>query len=153
MGAPRARQLAAEYSLAAARAASRAAGPEQAVRFYRWAIEAGADDPAVRVELGEALVLSGQLAAARDILRALARDRLSAGDGELAARAVLAMGGGIGGFEVDVLDVEQASLLNAALQLLPEGDSAVQAATLARLAIGIARYRPGQSAEHRAGSC
>ena len=52
-------------------------------------------------------MLAGQLAAARDILRALARERLAAGDGELAARAVLAMGGGIGGFEVDVLDVDR----------------------------------------------
>ena len=45
------------------------------------------------------------------------------------------MGGGVGGFEVDLLDVGQAPLLEDALRLLPARDSALRAAVLARLSI------------------
>ena len=62
--------------------------------------------------------------------------------------AVLAMGGGFGGFEVDMFDVEQAPFLEDALRLLPDQDSALRAAVLARLSvIGTATA----SADERAG--
>ena len=48
------------------------------------------------------------------------------------------MGGGVGGFEVDVFDFEQESLLKDALRLLPDQDSALRAAVLARLSVASA---------------
>ncbi|HEY3513397.1 AAA family ATPase [Kribbella sp. NPDC051137] len=116
-----------EFALVAARAAQRQSGYEQAVRFYRWA---DLDDPVVRLELGAAQVLAGELAAGRDTLRAVAR---TTEDPELVARAVLAMGGGVGGFEVDLGDEEQTALLERVVPLLPDGAS--KAAAVARLAL------------------
>jgi hypothetical protein len=132
-------ELAREHALSAARIAVRRSGYEQAVRFYQWAIE-GDGAPELRVEYGEALVLAGQMGEGRAQLRLVAHDAIAVEDGELAARAVLAMGGA-GGFEVDLFDSEQTALLDAALMLLPEGDSAVKAAALARLALGRAHGR------------
>jgi hypothetical protein len=48
------------------------------------------------------------------------------------------MGGGVCGFEVDVLDFEQESLLKGALRLLTDQDSALRAAVLARLSVASA---------------
>lgn len=121
----------------AARAAMRRAGYEQAVRLYRWALDAPVDDERlIRLELGEAQVLAGEMSAGRAALRQVARDCVAAGDGETAARAVLAMGGGAGGFEVDLFDVEQHALVEHALALLPDGDSVIKATALARSALG-----------------
>ncbi|MFF0270411.1 ATP-binding protein [Kribbella sp. NPDC004536] len=117
-----------EFALVAARAARDQSGYEQAVRFYGWA---DLDDPVVRVELGAAQVLAGELTAGRDTLRAVAR---TAGDPETVARAVLAMGGGVGGFEVDLGDEESTALLERVVPQLP--DDALKAAALARLSLG-----------------
>ena len=65
----------------------------------------------------------------------VAQKARDAGDAEELARAVLAMGGGVGGFEVDMFDVGQSPLLEDALRLLPDRDSALRAAVLARLSI------------------
>ena len=93
-------------------------------------------------------MLAGQIGAGRDTLRAVAQKARDAADGEELARAVLAMGGGVGGFEVDMFDVEQAPLLEDALRLLPDQDSALRAAVLARLSVvGTATA----SADERAG--
>jgi len=138
-------ELAREHALSAARVAVRRSGYEQAARFYEWALD-GIDSPAVRVEYGETLMLAGQMNEGRDVLRRVAHDALAIDDGELAARAVLAMGGA-GGFEVDLFDTDQTALLDAAFALLPEGDSAVKAATLARL--GLARAHGRLDAESR----
>ncbi len=121
---------------------------EQAVGHYGMALELGVGDLTVRRRLGETQVMAGQIGVGRDTLRRVAREARAAGAAEELARAVLAMGGGVGGFEVDLLDVEQAPLLEDALQLLPAPDSALRAAVLARLSIvgtGTA------SADHRAG--
>ena len=48
------------------------------------------------------------------------------------------MGGGIGGFEVDVFDREQAGFVQDAVRLLPDSDSGLRAAVLARLSIASA---------------
>ena len=143
VGHPNGDQLAAEYSLTAAREAMRRGGYEQAVRFFEWAAD-GLADHDVRLELAEAQVLAGQLVAGRAALRELARERLAEQDGETAARALLAMGGGPGGFEVDLADAEQATLLERALPLLEE--SATKAATLARLALVQAHGRMDDAA-------
>ena len=57
--------------------------------------------------------------------------------GDDLARAVLAMGGGVGGFEVEVGDASQQRFLEQALRLLPEVDSALRALVLARLSVTI----------------
>ncbi|GAA1119536.1 hypothetical protein GCM10009630_16690 [Kribbella jejuensis] len=128
-----------EFALVAARAARDQSGYEQAVRFYGWA---ELDDPVVQVELGAAQVLAGELTAGRDTLRAVAR---TAGDPETVARAVLAMGGGVGGFEVDLGDEESTALLGQAVPQLPDG--ALKAAAVARLALG--RLQTDQGDEPR----
>ncbi|MGW7686052.1 ATP-binding protein [Kribbella sp. NPDC054772] len=132
VGQPDAAERSREFALVAARAAQRQSGYEQAVRFYRWA---DLDNPVVQLELGAAQVLAGELATGRDTLRAVARAAAADGDAETVARAVLAMGGGVGGFEVDLSDGEQTALLADAVPLLPDG--ALKAATIARLALGL----------------
>ena len=77
---------------------------EQAVGHYRMALELGAGSLGVRRRLGEAQVQSGHISAGRDTLRLVARKASEAEAAEKLALAVLAMGGGIGGFEVDVFD-------------------------------------------------
>jgi hypothetical protein len=143
VGYPDSVRLAAEHALPAAQDAMRAGGYEQAVRYFRWAAEGGTG-PGVRLGLGEALVLAGQLVEGRQLLRELARERLATEDGETAARAVLAMGGGPGGFEVDLDDVEQASLLERALPMLQPGTT--KAAALARIAVVRAHGRTDEAA-------
>lgn len=130
VGHPEAAERSQEFALIAARAALRRSGYEQAVRFYRWADDT---DPVVRRELGEAQVLAGEPAAGRATLHALATAALAEGDMETVARAVLGMGGGLGGFEVDLTDTEQTRLLDEAVPKLPDG--ALKAAAVARLAL------------------
>jgi len=111
---------------------------EQAARYYRWALEAGADDRlAVLIELGQAQVLAGEVTAGRTTLAEAGSEALEARRGDDLARAVLAMGGGLGGFEVEVGDSEQIRLLEATLELLPEGDEALRAVVLSRLSVTI----------------
>jgi tetratricopeptide (TPR) repeat protein len=130
---------AAAYALEAAGNAMARMGYEQAVRYYRWALDGGAGDGvSVRIGLGEAQVLSGDLSAGRETLREAARMAAAAGRGEDLARAVLLMGTGVGGFEVDLSDEQQPALLRQALDLLPPHDSALRAATLARLSLALA---------------
>ncbi|NUR99235.1 MAG: AAA family ATPase [Kribbellaceae bacterium] len=117
-----------EFALVAARAAQEQSAYEQAVRFYGWA---DLDDPVVRLEFGAAQVLAGELTAGRDTLRAVAR---TTDDPETVAHAVLAMGGGVGGFEVDLSDDESMALLQQVVPQLPDG--ALKAAAVARLALG-----------------
>lgn len=133
-----ARMRAAHHALAAARGAAMRMGYEQAARYYRWAIDAGPSDPlGVLLALGEAEMMAGSPASGRATLAEVASAALEAGRADELARAVLAMGGGIGGFEVAVGDAEQLRLLEAALSLLPEGDSPLRAALLGRLSVTI----------------
>jgi AAA ATPase domain len=120
---------------------------EQAVGHYRMALELGAGDLDLQRTMGEAQVQAGHIGAGRDSLRLVARKAKHAQAAEELARSVLAMGGGIGGFEVDIFDPEQEGLLEDALRLLPDGDSALRAAVLARLSIASAGT---ESAEKRA---
>lgn len=143
VGYPNAPRLAAEHALLAAKDAMQRCGYEQAVRYFEWAAEGGAD-PEVRLGLGQAHVLAGHLVEGRTVLRELARERLAAGDADAAARALLAMGGGPGGFEVDLGDPEQAALLEQVLPLLDDG--ATKAATLARTAVARAHGRMDETA-------
>jgi hypothetical protein len=133
-----ARRRAGEHALAAARGAVRRMAYEQAARYYRWVLDAATGDRlSTMLELGEALVLAGELKQGRAVLVEMAALAHEANRGDDLARAVLAMGGGIGGFEVEVGDASQQRFLEQALRLLPEVDSALRALVLARLSVTI----------------
>jgi AAA ATPase domain len=133
-----ARHHAAELAVVAGDFAVAGLAYEQAVGHYRMALELGAAGLDVRRRMGEAQVQAGHIGAGRDTLRFVAHRARDAGAAEDLARSVLAMGGGVGGFEVDIFDLEQGGLLDDALRLLPDGDSALRAAVLARLSIASA---------------
>ena len=133
-----ARIHAAELAIVAGDMAVAGLAHEQAIGHYRMALELGAGGLDVQRRMGEAQLQAGHIGAGRDVLRMVARKAKEANAGEVLARAVLAMGGGVGGFEVDVLDLEQGRLLKDALRLLPDQDSALRAAILARLSIASA---------------
>lgn len=138
-----ARQVAAERALVAARDAMTRMGYEQAVRFYTWALEGPQEDElSVFVDLGEASILAGELGAGRETLlraAALARER---GRPRELGQAVLLMGTGVGGFEVQLYDEYQVVLLEEALEGLGGEDLALRAALLARLSLATAGLRP-----------
>jgi hypothetical protein len=136
---PDAAARSARWSLAAARTAAGRFGFEQAVGAYRRALAApDADGLALRLELGEAQRLAGDpIGARRTVLDAAALAR-AAGRGEDLARAGLGLGGGLAGFEVSLRDATAVALLTEALDALPEGDSALRAAVLARLSLALA---------------
>jgi hypothetical protein len=134
-----ARRRGGQHALAAARGAMNRMAYEQATRYFRWALEAGAEDRLpLTLELGEAQVLAGELTNGRNTLAQAAAMALEVSRGDDLARAVLAMGGGIGGFEVAVGDAGQVRLLEHALRLLPEADGSLRAAVLGRLSVTIA---------------
>jgi len=130
---------AAPYALRAGRDAMASMGYEQAVRYFRWALEGGAGDRSeLLLALGESQVLAGQLLDGRSSLAEaaeLARLQHRPAD---AARAVLAMGTGVGGFEVDIADERQRPTLEWAAAELPRDDTPLRAAVLARLSLLLA---------------
>ncbi|WP_161962401.1 ATP-binding protein [Nocardioides speluncae] len=117
---------------------------EQAAGHYRLALESGDRSLAVRRRLGEALVQAGQIEDGRRALHEVAVEARAGEDADTLARAVLAFGGGVGGFEVDTFDAEQRTFLQEALRLLPEADSDLRAAVLARLSIASAATLPAE---------
>lgn len=140
---PDATGKAAANALAAADAALARTAYEQGVRCYRWALDGGAGDRiTVSRRLGEAQMLAGDVEAGRSRLRETATAALAEGRPDDAARAVLAMGSGLGGFEVDVADTSQVRLLDAALPDLPPDDVRLRAAVLARLSVARTRVSP-----------
>jgi hypothetical protein len=111
-------------------------GYEQAVAAYRVALRgAHADRVAILIELGEAQLYTGDLDGARDTCAEAARLAQDAGRAEDLARAALGMGTGLGGSEVRLYDEHQIVLLEQALDLLPNADTALRAAVLARLSV------------------
>jgi hypothetical protein len=127
---------AAPHAFEAGSKAMASMGYEQAVRYFRWALEGDAVDRSeVLMALGESQVLAGQLVDGRDSLAHaadLARRQDRPAD---AARAVLAMGTGVGGFEVDIADERQRPSLEWAAAELADDDTSLRAAVLARLSL------------------
>ncbi len=123
----------------AARRAAAMGAYDDAVRWFGTALDHHTDSgtrTVLLVERARALRGCGQPADARtDLLRAAA----VAPTPELRTRAVLAMGTGPGGFEVDALDGEQAQLLRETLEALPEDALALRAQVLARLSVASSR--------------
>ena len=136
---PRARELAAAWSLRAARAAMAGLGFEQAVVGFRRAL-AGPDSDrvAVLLELGEAERLSGDLTAARATYLEAGALAGATGRTQELALAALGLGGGVAGFEVQISDERQVELLRQADAALPPGDGVLRAAVRGRLSLALA---------------
>ncbi len=145
---------------------SRAAGPEAHARAVAWSLQAARDAVAgfgfeaatahyaralaglpagaieVSVEYGEALQLCSDVAAARELLLGAAHEAAAAGRASDLARAALALGGGLAGFEVPLHDEEQADLLRKADTALPSDEAALRAAVRGRLSLALAGSVP-----------
>jgi len=140
---PEARERAVAWSLRAARDAVAGFGFEAAAAHYARALAGRpAEAIAVSVEFGAALQLSGDVSAAREVLLGAARAAASAGQACDLARAALALGGGLAGFEVPFQDEEQADLLRKADAALPPEESAIRAAVRGRLSLALAGTAP-----------
>jgi tetratricopeptide (TPR) repeat protein len=138
------RRRAAEYAVRAGRHNLRLLAYEDAAEWFTRALNAlGDPEPrsAGRIDLhlalGEASLAAGDVPRARDAYlqaAALARhDR----DPEQQARAALGLGAGLGGFEVQLLDVVQVELLEEALDALGPEPSVLRAWVLARLSVAL----------------
>jgi hypothetical protein len=138
-----AREKAATWSLRAARDAVAGFGFEDAAAHYARALAGKhAGTVGVSIEYGEALQLCGEVAAAREVLLGAAREAASAGRASDLARAALALGGGLAGFEVPQQDDEQAGLLREADAALPPAETALRAAVRGRLSLALAGSAP-----------
>jgi hypothetical protein len=132
---PGGRAHAATVAVEAARSAARQLAYDHAANLYEWARDLGDDSTGTLTELGEAQVLAGRLAEGRRTLAAAAGRATAERNGDALARAVLAAGSGVGGYEVDVRDERQAAQLRDAVSLLGPADSTLRAASLARIAL------------------
>ena len=140
---PSAREKAVAWSLQAARDAVAGFGFEDAAAHYARALASRpAGSIAVSVEYGEALQLCGDVTAAREVLLGAASEAASAGRAGDLARAALALGGGLAGFEVPLQDEEQADLLRQADAALPPEETALRAAVRGRLSLALAGAAP-----------
>jgi hypothetical protein len=143
---PDARNKAVTWSLRAARDAVAGFGFEAAAAHYARALAGQPEEPiAVAVEYGEALQMCGDLAAAREVLLKAAGQAMAAGRAEDLARAALAVGGGLAGFEVPLQDAEQADLLraaDAALSSQARPETGLRAAVRGRLSLALAGSVP-----------
>jgi hypothetical protein len=127
---------AALWSLRAAREAMSALGYELAAAHYARAAGGPMPDKVtVLIEWGEASHLAGDVATSRATLRSAAADAERTRRPEQLARAALAMGGGLAGFEVATTDDEQADLLERAQAALPAEAAGLRAAVDARLSL------------------
>jgi AAA ATPase domain len=140
---PEARDRAIAWSLRAARDAVAGFGFEAAAAHYARALAGQpAEALAVSVEYGEALQLCGDVATAREVLLGAARAAAAAARPTELARAALALGGGLAGFEVPLHDEEQADLLRQADTALPSDELALRAAVRGRLSLALAGLGP-----------
>jgi hypothetical protein len=140
---PGAPERAVAWSLRAARNAVTGFGFEAAVAHYARALAGRpAETITISVEYGEALQLCGDVAVAREVLLGAARQAAAAGRAGDLARAALALGGGLAGFEVPLYDEEQADLLRQADGALPSAELALRAAVRGRLSLALAGSVP-----------
>ena len=136
-------ERAAAWSLLAAREAFAGFGFEAAARHFARALTEPSTDPvAVAIERGEALQLAGDATRAREVLLRAARAAAAAARPADLARAALALGGGLAGFEVPIQDDDQADLLREADYALPAGEVALRAAVRGRLSLALAGTAP-----------
>ncbi|MFZ6005246.1 MAG: ATP-binding protein [Actinomycetota bacterium] len=129
------RLRAARLASEAARSSAVQLAYDHSATLYQWAQDLGDDSLDTLTELGEAQVLAGRLDQGRETLATAALRAAIERSGEALARAVLAAGSGVGGYEVDVRDHQQVPRLRDALSLLGDDDSSLRSATLARTAL------------------
>ncbi|HEY7009628.1 MAG TPA: AAA family ATPase [Jatrophihabitantaceae bacterium] len=133
-----ARERSAFWSLRAARDAMAELGFDVAARHFRQALaDPSTDRVAVSIELGEALQLSGDVLTARQVLLDAAREAADAGRAVDLAHAALALGGGLAGFEVPIMDERQVDVLKQADAALPPEETAMRAAVRGRLSLAL----------------
>ena len=114
---------------------------EDAARWYQQALglcshRADGDRRlTILLELGEAEVAGSVLDRSRATFGAAVEIARRTGRHEDLARAALGLGAGLGGFEVRLHDRHQIDLLEEALRVLPDTDSALRAWVLARLSV------------------
>jgi tetratricopeptide (TPR) repeat protein len=89
------------------------------------------------IVFGDAAVRAGQWSRATEAYVAAADLARRLGRPHQLARAALGLGAGLGGFEVRLFDQRQIDLLEEALGVLPEDDSALRAWVMARLAVAL----------------
>lgn len=138
---PDAGRHAARYALSAGHAAIEGLAFEQAVGFFRAALDLDAggavDAIATRPDLADALLRAGDSAGADEVWWEAAQAARRAHRPVELARAAVGLGAGTGGFEVRGADPRQTGLLEEALDALPEKPSALQALVLARLSVSL----------------
>ncbi|MEX1006861.1 MAG: AAA family ATPase [Acidimicrobiia bacterium] len=117
---------------------------ERAASYFRTALQSlatsgrdAAPRTALLIALGEALMGAGDVEAARTSFAEAAQLARTRGEPEDLSRAALGFAAGLGGFEVRMFDAAQITLLEEALAELPDEDSAVRAALLARLSVAV----------------
>ena len=139
---PAAAGPATEYARRAGDRAMAALAFEDAARWYEHvtnrlaARRAGdAEQAAAALSLAEARLAAGDLDGGRDGFRRAAGRARRAGRPDLLARAALGLGGGPAGFEVQLLDGEQISLLEEARDALTGEYGALSALVTARLSV------------------
>lgn len=86
---------------------------------------------------GDARRSGGDLVGSRDAFLRAAGVARDLGDVERLATAALGLGGGLGGFEVELFDLEQCDLLDEARRALGDGDHRLLAWVLARLSVAL----------------
>ncbi len=117
-----------EYALAAADQAARSVAYEEASAHYRRALELAPEDCDILIALGGTLMRAGDPEARPTFLAAAER----AGDAGRLAQAALGLGGHYA--EAGVVDEQLIALLEQALAALDDGEGALRARLLARLA-------------------
>jgi hypothetical protein len=131
-----------EYSRRAGGQAMAALAFEDATRWYQAVADrltagrAGdAEQAAAALDLAAARLAAGDPDGSRAGFRRAAERSRRAGRPDLLARAALGLGGGPAGFEVQMLDGEQISLLEEARDALPGQPGPLSALILARLSV------------------
>jgi hypothetical protein len=146
---PAAAPQAIEYARRAGDRAMAALAFEDGTRWYEHVADLlsggqadDAEQAAAALSLGTARLAAGDLDGGRAAFRRAAERARRAGRADLLARAALGLGGGPAGFEVQLLDGEQISLLEEARDALSDGPAALTALVTARLSIASALVVP-----------
>jgi tetratricopeptide (TPR) repeat protein len=97
----------------------------------------GLDTAELLCELGDAHLAAGDMMSSRKVFHEAADVARRTGRPDLLARAALGVTGGTTSFEVDLTRPDRADLLEDALDALPDGDSFLRCAVLARLSVAL----------------
>jgi len=132
-----------DYSARAGRRALEQLAYEDAVSHFQRALEALELEPTgdrrgeLLLELGDAQLRSGDMPSARAAFLEAAELARKQNIPEDLARAALGFGAGLAGFEIQLFDQRQISLLEEALDALDPEDSPMRARLLARLTVAL----------------